>query len=266
MRRGDHVEQLHLIGGCHDDDVWQAPEEGQVEAAVVRGPVVAHQPRAVEDEAHGQVLNHHVVDHLVVAALEEGGVDGDKGLGALHGHAGGEGDGVLLGNAHVKGALGEAPAKFVHARAARHGRRDGHHGGVALGKINERVAEGRRVGELRGGGLVLATCGHVKPRHAVVFVRRGDGRRVAVALLRLDVEEHGLVVVPVADVLEQWDQRREVVSVDGPNVVEAKLLKEGASGDDAARVLVDARVHGLQVLRQQPAKGLCEGPKVQKGL
>lgn len=81
----------------------------------MRGAVVAHQPRAVQDHAHGELLDHHVVHHLVVAALHEGRVDAAEGLEALDGHARRKRHGVLLRDAHVEGALGEALAKDVHA-------------------------------------------------------------------------------------------------------------------------------------------------------
>ena len=72
----------------------------------------------------------HVVDDLVVAALQEGRVDGAERLHALGRHAGGEGHGVLFGDAHVEGAVGEGLRKAVKAGAGRHGGGDGDHGRV----------------------------------------------------------------------------------------------------------------------------------------
>jgi hypothetical protein len=48
------------------------------------------------------------VDHLVVAALQEGRVDRAEGAQAPGGEAGAEGHGVLLGDAHVEAAWREA--------------------------------------------------------------------------------------------------------------------------------------------------------------
>ena len=66
-----------------------------IERAVVRGPVRADQSAAVEREHHRQVLQRHVVDQLVVGALEKSRIDRDHGLQALHGEPRGEGDRVL---------------------------------------------------------------------------------------------------------------------------------------------------------------------------
>ncbi len=62
----------------------------------------------------GQLLQRHVVHHLVVAALEEGRVDGAEGHQALAGQARRKRDGVLLGDAHVKHAVGVALLKPAH--------------------------------------------------------------------------------------------------------------------------------------------------------
>lgn len=62
-----------------------------------------------------QALQRHVVHDLVVPALQEAGVDGAEGSHALSGQAGGEAHCVLLSNAHIKDALGEALLKAVQA-------------------------------------------------------------------------------------------------------------------------------------------------------
>ena len=80
---------------------------GVVEGAVVRGAVAAHQAAAVEREQHRQVLDRDVVDQLVVAALQERRIDRHHRLHALAGEPGGEGHGVLLGDADVEVALRE---------------------------------------------------------------------------------------------------------------------------------------------------------------
>ena len=109
----------------HQHDVRQAAEIGDVEGAGMGRAVGADQPGAVHGEAHRQVLQRHVVHHLVVGALQEGRVDRAERLHALGRHAGGEGDGVLLGDADVEGALREALGEGVEAGAGRHGGGDG---------------------------------------------------------------------------------------------------------------------------------------------
>jgi hypothetical protein len=76
-------------------------------------PSAPTSPGAVHAEAHRKALQHHVVHHLVVGALEEGRVDRAEGLQALGRHAGGEGDRVLLGDADVEAALRESLGEQV---------------------------------------------------------------------------------------------------------------------------------------------------------
>ena len=83
-------------------------------------PVGADEAGAVDGEAHRQVLDRHVVDDLVVGALQEGRIDRDERLEAFGGQAGGEGHRVLLGDADVEGARRKGLAEQVEpgARAA----------------------------------------------------------------------------------------------------------------------------------------------------
>lgn len=73
----------------------------------MRRAVAADQPAAVEREHDRQVLDRHIVDQLVVAALQEGRVDRRERLHSLRREPGGERDGMLLGDADVEGALRE---------------------------------------------------------------------------------------------------------------------------------------------------------------
>ena len=71
------------------------------------GAVGADQPGAVDGEAHRQALDRDVVHDLVVGALQEGRIDRAERLQALGGQAGGEGHGVLLGDADVEACARE---------------------------------------------------------------------------------------------------------------------------------------------------------------
>mmetsp|Transcript_6569 Transcript_6569/g.27608 ORF Transcript_6569/g.27608 Transcript_6569/m.27608 type:complete len:481 (-) Transcript_6569:256-1698(-) len=221
-------------------------------------PVVADEPRAVEDEADGEFLDDDVVHELVVAALEERRVDAAERLEPLDGQARRKGHGVLLGDPDVVRSLGEPSAEDVHARAARHGGRDADDVAVVFGDLDQLVREDRRQGRRlgrgagHGDGLDLAARADVELGDAVHLVGGRHGGRVAHALLGLEVQQHGLVLVGrVAEVLEDGHQVVEVVPVDGADVVEPELLEERAAGDDAARVLVDARVEGLHLGRHE---------------
>ena len=120
-----HVGELGLVGGRHQHEARQAAEIGDVEAAGMGRPVGADQAGPVHGEAHRQALDRDVVHHLVVAALQEGRIDRRERLEAFGGEAGREGDGVLLGDADIEGALGELLAEQVEPGARRHRRGDG---------------------------------------------------------------------------------------------------------------------------------------------
>jgi hypothetical protein len=78
---------------------------------VVRGTVGPDESAAVEREHHGKVLQRDVVDELVVRPLQEGRVDRDDRLHAVHREARGERDRVLLGDADVEVAIRGIPAR-----------------------------------------------------------------------------------------------------------------------------------------------------------
>jgi hypothetical protein len=85
-----HVDQFGLVRRGHDDHVGQAGQIGHVERPGVGRPVGADEPGAVDGKAHRQVLERHVVDHLVVGALEEGRIDRAERAHPLRGHARGK--------------------------------------------------------------------------------------------------------------------------------------------------------------------------------
>jgi hypothetical protein len=123
-RGGDHMDELGLVGGRHHHHVGQAAEIGDVEGARMGRPVGADQPGAVEREAHRQLLDRHVMDDLVVGALQEGRVDRAERLVALAGEARREGHRMLLGDADIEGAARMGLAEGVEPGARRHGGRD----------------------------------------------------------------------------------------------------------------------------------------------
>ena len=80
---------------------------------MVRRPVGADQPGAVEREDDRQVLERDFLEDLVERALEERAVDVDDRPRAGLGHAGGEGDGVALADADVEEPVGEVVADLL---------------------------------------------------------------------------------------------------------------------------------------------------------
>ena len=204
----------------------------------MRGTVSAHQARTVQRKHHGQVLQGHVVNQLVVAALQERGVDGHDRLHAFAGHACGERDGMLLGDAHVVVAVGKALFKLDHARALAHGRGDAHQARVLRRHVAQPLAEhlGERL--LGGRGWLGQAHAGVELAGAVVGHGVGLGQLVALALLGHHVQE--LRALQALDVFQRRDQRVEVVPVDGADVVKAEFLEQRGGHHHAFGLLLEA--------------------------
>ena len=198
----------------------------------------------------GRPLDRDVVDHLVVGALQEGRVDGAERAEALGGEAGGEGDGVLLGDADVEAALREGLGEQVEPGAGRHGGVDRDDPVVGRRLADQLLGEHRGVAGRVRLGLVLRAGDDVELGDAVILVGGTLGRPVALALLGHDVDQHRPAVAGVADVLQHRDQVVEIVAVERADIVEAQLLEQRAAGGQAAGELLGARGHGLQPRRE----------------
>ena len=180
--------------------------------------VVADNPAAVHGEHDRKILHGDVVHDLIEAALQERRVDRDDRHDALCGEPRGEGHRVLLADADVEESLGEFFEERQQACASGHRRRDRDRVLVGLQDLANRIGEDR--GVLGRRRFARATRGDAMPFHVVVL-----GRSIAVALLRLQVNEDG-TVAEVASLLEDALDREEIVTVDWAEVCEAKLLEK----------------------------------------
>ena len=255
-----HVGQLVFVFGRHENHLGNAAQIGDVEEAVMRGAVVAGEAGAVHAEEHGQLLQADVVDDGIEGALQECGIDGADGTKAARGHAGGEDDGVLLGDAHVEVALGMVRAEEIEAGAVGHGGGDGDDAVVLVGQLDEGVGEDFGVGGLAG-GLGLAGFGIVGAE-AVKFLLPVERGLKAAALLREDVQQDGAIFG--LEELEGLDQQRKVVAVDGAEVLQAELLKEDGGPEHALGGFFGAAHHvdggfAAEASRRgaRPTRGRC---------
>ena len=169
--RAQQLAAFRLICRAGNRHVRNAAGKGNVVIAGVGGPVRPDQPCPVQRKDHGQVLQGHIVQHLVVRPLQKSGVNGDHGLEPLAGQPGGKGDGVLLGNAYVEIAVGKALVKFDHARAFAHGGRNAHQPNVAFGHIAQPLPKHLGKGGFGWRSRWLQTRGHIEFTRPVV----GDG-------------------------------------------------------------------------------------------
>ena len=210
-RRGEHRHARHL------------GEQGHVVHAVVARPVVAGDPGAVDAEHDRQPVHRHVVHDLVPRPVHEGGVDGHDRAHAAHRHARRRRDGVLLGDADVEEAVGEAGLERQQTGRPRHRRGDRHDAPVGLGFLDDGLGERLRV---PGGHPVRRADGGVEDRRVVqVLLVVVLGRRVAATLLGEHVEHAR--PLELDGVAQRLFQPGDVVAVDRALVAHAERLEEG---------------------------------------
>ena len=110
-------------------------------------------------------------------------------------------------------------------------------------KVRQRLAEdlGERVTVVRG-GLLDAVPVELEGSGRVELGRAGVGRAEALALLRVDVQQHR--VIHLAQGREQLDQRLDVVAVDRAEVRDVHALEQLARRQGHADALLEL-LHGL---------------------
>ena len=146
------------------------PRKQNVERAGVGRAIGANEARPVDGEAHRQFLDRHVMDDLIVGALEEGRINSAEGLVAFGRKAAREGDGVLFRDPHVEGALGKDLLENIKARAARHrgGNRDDL---VVLSRLGDQgIGEDPRIGRRVRLGFHLDAGNDIECIDAMIFV------------------------------------------------------------------------------------------------
>jgi hypothetical protein len=200
------------------------------------------------------------MDDLVVGALEEGRIDGAERPISLRGQPRREGDGVLLRNSHVEGPLRMRSGEFIHAGAGRHCSGDRTDLGVGIREFRQRLAENVLVGRRTAAALRLLAGDDVELHHTVIFIGRVLRRSVALALLGDDVDEHR-PFLGVADIFQHFDQRVDVMTVDGPDIIEAELVEESAAGEHAAGILLHPVRGDVERLGHCPRELLGDPPR-----
>ena len=70
--RSNHMHQLGLIRGSHHGKPRQIAQIGDIKSPRMRGPIRPNQPRAVNCKTYRQTLQRHIMNHLIIAALQKG--------------------------------------------------------------------------------------------------------------------------------------------------------------------------------------------------
>ncbi|OIQ73359.1 hypothetical protein GALL_450070 [mine drainage metagenome] len=188
------------------------------------GAVSADNAGAVHREQHWQVLDGHVVNHLVIATLQERGINRDHRLHAFAGQSCSESHRMLLGDADVEIALRKTLGELHQPRAFPHRRSDADQPRVGLCHVAQPLAE--HLGERRLARLGRSqTDGRVELARTVIRHGIGLGQLVALALLGHDMQQHR--AVQVTQVVQGGDQRVEIVSVDRAEILDSQFLEQG---------------------------------------
>ena len=126
--------------------------------------------------------------HLIIGTLQERRIDRAERSHTLRGEARGEGHRVLLGNADIERSLRIGLGELVETGARRHRGGDRADRIVTRSLSHQRLRENTGIAGRPGRTLRLLAGDHIKLLHAVILVRRGFGRAIALALLRDDMD------------------------------------------------------------------------------
>ena len=218
-----HCAQFADVAGSQDGHAGNRQQRGEIPDAVMRFAVLTHQTSTVQQQGDRQAGHADIMDHLVKAALEEGGVHRKIGLHTSGSKTCCHGDSVLLRNADVQHALREAFLEMVQAGAAGHGSRDGHDAGIIGSHIGQCFRHDRAIG--RQGGFLAAVAGlDIERRSSVEDLRLLFRFVISVTLLGQDVNDHGLL--QLFNILQGLDEAWQIMTVDGAIIAETKGIEE----------------------------------------
>ena len=159
----------------------------------MRRPVLAADARPVHQEADRQLLQAHVHSDLVKGPLQKRFVNRHEGPHPARRHAGGQGDGVFLSDAHVEQPIREALVEGAKARAFRHG--GGDHANILPGFRQFRNIIPAHCANRRAAFAAGTSRFNVERSHAVVFFRCFLRLVKAAALLGDHMDDHRMIHV-----------------------------------------------------------------------
>ena len=191
------------------------------------GPIGPNQPRTVNGKAHRQPLQGHIMHHLIISALQEGGINRAKRFEATRRHPSSKGHGMLLGNAYIEhprrkplGHLGQAGAI-------------GHRGGygddavIARSLGDKGLTENARIGRRARLGFGLCAGSGIEFRHPMPLVRSPLGGGIALAFDGADMDQNR-PRGPRARGPQHREELRHIMAINRSDILKPKLLKERA--------------------------------------
>ena len=203
------------------------------------------------------------MDNLVIATLQECGINRAKRLHPACRKARAECDAVLFSNANVKGALGETTTKQIKTSTIRHRRRDRDDLVVPLRLFDQALGKDLRVAGRVAGRLFLLTCDHIELGRCVATVRAILG--VAFALLGHRMDQDRAISTRL-DGAQNGQQLIHIVAINRADVGKPQLLKQGATNRHAFEHFFGPLSPFLERLGQHADSTLGRSLKVLEGL
>ena len=227
-------------------------------------PIASHNACPVHCEYHMQILEAHILNHLIHCPLQKSGINRHHGNQSPQGKACRKGHGVFLGNAHIKKTFREHIAEPFQPCSVRHGRCDCYHAFLPVAEFPHDCGKNIRVVGLPAVGKGNSVF-QVKCRCAVESGGMPHGRLVSPAFFREHMDQHRTLHFP--GLIEYLDHTPAVVAADGSQIFDTHILKEHTGNDqlfDTVLCLVYPLHHGRADPRHlvQRALHLCLEPCV----
>ena len=222
-----------MAGGIQNPHSRHLPQKTNVKYAVMGRTVISHQTGPVNGQHHMQVKQCNILHDLVESPLQEGGIQRHHRHHSLLGKTASHGNGVLLRNAHVKGAVRETPLEFQQPGSAGHGGSNGADTLIFLRQRDHSLAETVGI-SLRLGGQLFAGL-RVEFPNSVEFRRVFLCKTVALSLFRHHMDHHRLP--QFSGRAEQGDQSRQIMTVCRSQVGKAHVFKNGRRQQQALELV-----------------------------
>ena len=231
--------QCVLITGCGQTQARNQGTHGNIPHAIMRRAVRTRDARAIQHERHPRTMESNIHEELVETTVQERRIERDNGMRTLVGHTGCGSHGLGLGDADVDHATRVGLVHRTQTDRAHHRR----------GNADDIVARSRLsanlIGEHSGPSKTLRSDGQAGLRvdrsnrvEAICDIFLCGS--VSAPLLRDHMNEDGLAqrTRPAKRSLH----RRNVMTVDGPNVFEAEVFEHHLGNE---RIL-DAGLQAVQ--------------------
>ena len=113
------IAKFCIVAGANRWDSNLA-QERYIVNTLMSFSIARHQPGTIHCQNHWEFHQFHIVNQLIVRALQERRIDPDHRQHPLAGQTGRKGYGMLLGHSHIEKALGEFPIEELKPGAVFH--------------------------------------------------------------------------------------------------------------------------------------------------